>query len=126
MPSEILAIIAAPSPLRETVEGIVAALKQATGFDAVGLRLHEGDDYPFLGSEGYSDEFLEAENVLAVRSSDGGLCRNEDGTVSLECTCGLVVSGRADPASPLFTPAAAPGPTTRYLSSTCLPRMTLA
>jgi PAS domain S-box-containing protein len=103
VPSEILAIIAADKPVLETVEGVVAALKQATDFDAVGLRLQEGEDFPFIGAQGYSDEFLETENTLAARYPDGGLCRNPDGSVSLECTCGLVVSGQADPANPLFS-----------------------
>ena len=104
VPSEILEIIAAPLPIAETVEGIVAALKRATGFDAVGLRLEADDDYPFVASQGYTDEFLAAENVLALRSTDGGLCRDADGSVSLECTCGLVITGQTDPENPLFTP----------------------
>ena len=33
------------------------------------------------------------------------MCRDKDGNVSLECTCGLVISGKTDPANPLFTPA---------------------
>jgi diguanylate cyclase (GGDEF)-like protein/PAS domain S-box-containing protein len=101
--SEILGILAAPTPLPEACESVVAALRGTIGFDAVGLRLKEGDDYPFLASVGYSEEFLQAENTLAVRYPDGGVCRNEDGTVDLECTCGLVLRGDTDPANPLFT-----------------------
>jgi putative nucleotidyltransferase with HDIG domain len=82
---------------------IAAALQLATGLDAVGLRLRQGDDFPFVASLGYSDEFLAAENVLAERDAGGGLCRSDDGAVDLECTCGLVISGVTDPANPLFT-----------------------
>ena len=103
VPSQILGIIAAPTPVLETIEGIVVALKQATGFDAVGLRLKDDDDYPFVAAVGYSAAFLQAENALAMRYPDGGLCRDEDGAVSLECTCGLVLGGKTDPANPLFT-----------------------
>ncbi len=42
--------------------------------------------------------------MLAERGADGGVCRGKDGNVSLECTCGLVISGKTDPANPLFTP----------------------
>jgi PAS domain S-box-containing protein len=104
VPSQILQILTAPTSLRQAVDGIVAALKAATDFDAVGLRLQEGEDYPFIGAQGYTDEFLEAESTLAAHYPDGGLCRDADGNVSLECTCGLVVSGKTDPADPLFTP----------------------
>ena len=83
---------------------MVGVIKQAAGFDAVGLRLRTDEDYPFVASLGYSEEFLKAENTLAGKYPDGGLCRNEDGTVSLECTCGMIVSGKADPNNPLFTP----------------------
>ena len=103
VPAEILAILAAPTAMAETVDAVVAALKRATGFDAVGLRLQEGEDFPFLGAIGYSDEFLRAEDSLAVRYADGGLCRNADGSISLECTCGLIVTGETDPTNPLFT-----------------------
>jgi len=88
----------------EISKKIVSALKQATGFDAVGIRLREHDDYPFVASIGYSDEFLLAENTLTMKYPEGGLCRDKDGNVSLECTCGLLISGKADPANPLFTP----------------------
>ena len=102
--AEILTILTAATPVSQTADGIVAALKRATGFDAVGLRLQEGEDYPFAAALGYSAELLQAENSLAARYPDGGLCRDEDGAVSLECTCGLVLGGRTDPADPLFTP----------------------
>ncbi|MEI6452754.1 MAG: ATP-binding protein, partial [Actinomycetes bacterium] len=102
--AEILTILTTPVPLPRIVEGIVAALKQATSLDAVGLRLQEDGDYPFAAAVGYSAEFLQAENTLAVRYPDGGLCRDDDGAVSLECTCGLVLTGRGNPANPLFTP----------------------
>ncbi|MEI6210823.1 MAG: ATP-binding protein [bacterium] len=102
--ADILTHLAAHIPVPETAENIVATLKRATGFDAVGLRLFRGDDYPFIAAMGYTDEFLKAENALAARYPDGGLCRNADGSVALECTCGLVLGGSLDPANPLFTP----------------------
>jgi len=103
--SDILTILTRSSNNpKETVEGIVGVLKLATGFDAVGIRLRVGDDYPFVASLGYSDEFLLAENTLTMKYPEGGLCRDKDGNVSLECTCGLLISGKADPANPMFTP----------------------
>jgi PAS domain S-box-containing protein len=103
--SDILTILARSSlNSKEIAQRIVDVLKLATGFDAVGIRLQERDDYPFVASIGYSDEFLLAENTLTMKYPEGGLCRDKDGNVSLECTCGLLISGKADPANPLFTP----------------------
>ena len=103
-PAEILGLITSAASAQDVVDGVVAALKDATGLDAVGLRLRDGDDYPFKGSLGYPDEFLALENALAARTPEGGLCREPDGSVSLECTCGLVISRGTDPADPLYTP----------------------
>ena len=103
MQSEVLSVLTTTLTLPQTAEGIVAALKRATGLDAVGLRLREDEDYPFVAAVGYSDEFLQAENSVVMHYPDGGLCRDEDGALSLECTCGLVIAGSTDPTSPLFT-----------------------
>ncbi|MBI5805368.1 PAS domain S-box protein [candidate division TA06 bacterium] len=102
--SEVLKVLTMELSIMQTVEQVIGIIKQAAGFDAVGLRLRTDEDYPFVASLGYSEEFLKAENTLASKYPDGGLCRNEDGTVSLECTCGMIVSGKADPNNPLFTP----------------------
>jgi len=102
--SEVLKVINTDIPVEQTAAKVVAVIKQEAGFDAVGLRLKTESDYPFVASLGYSEEFLKAENTLTSKDPNGGLCRNEDGTVSLECTCGMIVSGKADPANPLFTP----------------------
>jgi PAS domain S-box-containing protein len=80
-------------------------LKTRTGFDAVGIRLQDGDDFPYLAQEGFPEDFLLTENTLTERGADGGVCRDGDGNASLECTCGLVISGKTDPANPLFTAA---------------------
>ena len=87
----------------DTIRDILLAIKQATAFDAVAIRLREGDDFPYYTTEGFTEDFVRAENSLAVRSEDGKVCRDKDGNLSLECTCGLVLSGRTDPANPLFT-----------------------
>ncbi|MEI8371178.1 MAG: HD-GYP domain-containing protein, partial [Planctomycetia bacterium] len=52
----------------------------------------------------YSDDFLRAENSLTTLEPGVGLCRTADGAVALDCTCGMVISGKTDPTNPLFTP----------------------
>ncbi len=100
---EILQILNEPGDLQETIQQVLAALKRRTGVDAVGLRLQEGDDFPYFVQDGFSKDFLLTENTLVERDKDGGVCRDKDGNVRLECTCGLVISGRTDPSNPLFT-----------------------
>jgi hypothetical protein len=78
-------------------------MKAKTGVDVVGIRLQEGDDFPYFVQDGFSADFLLTENTLTERGADGGVCRDKDGHIRLECTCGLVLSGKTDPANPFFT-----------------------
>jgi hypothetical protein len=78
-------------------------IKAKTGLDAVGIRMQSGDDFPYFVQNGFSNDFLLKENTLIERGADGGVCRDKAGRICLECTCGLVLTGRTNPANPLFT-----------------------
>lgn len=100
---QVLAMLSDSQPMSRTAEQILSAIRQATGFNAVGIRLKEGDDFPYHGALGFSLSFLLAEDSLMAYARDGAVCRDADGQVKLECTCGLVLSGKTDPSNPLFT-----------------------
>jgi len=100
---EVLDILNEPRALPDAIQRIVGMLKTRTGFDAVGLRLQDGEDFPYSAQDGFSKTFLLTENTLIERDKEGGVCRDKNGSVCLECTCGLVVSGKTDATSPLFT-----------------------
>jgi len=102
--TRVLEILNEPTDFHDSIRHILAALKQVTGYDAVGIRMQSGEDYPYYDQNGFADEFLLTENSLVVRDHNGFACRWPDGSVMLECTCGLVISGKTDPHHPLFTP----------------------
>ena len=101
--AKVLSVLNEPLDWADAVTRIVTTIKAETGFDAVGIRLRDGDDFPYFIQDGFSADFLLTENSLLSRGGDGGLCRDIDGNVRLECTCGLVLSGQTDPENPLFT-----------------------
>ena len=101
--TEILHRLNEPGDLHDAIQSVIATLKTRIGFDAVGFRLQDGDDFPYFVQDGFSKDFLLTENTLVERGADGGVCRDKDGNIKLECTCGLVISGKTDPANPLFT-----------------------
>jgi PAS domain S-box-containing protein len=103
MGQEILRILNEPGDLHEAIQRIIVVLKTVTGVDAVGLRLQDGEDFPYFAQEGFSKDFLLAENTLIKRDKDGVVCRDKDDNICLECTCGLVIAGKTDPSSPLYT-----------------------
>ena len=102
--TEILSILNdPPTSIAETIELILNSIKRKTGFDAVGIRLRSGEDFPYFVQNGFSQDFLLKENSLLALDEHGSVCKDENGNISLECTCGLVISGQADPTNPLFT-----------------------
>jgi len=103
MGQEILLELSKEENLHTAIQHVIGLLKSTTGVDAVGIRLEDGDDFPYFYQEGFPQDFLQKENSLLARSRDGGVCRDDCGNVCLECTCGLVISGRSNPANPLFT-----------------------
>ncbi len=70
---------------------------------AVGIRLADGDDYPYFETRGFPPEFVRAESRLCVPAADGGVVRDAAGHPALECMCGNVLRGRFDPSKPFFT-----------------------
>ena len=94
---EIRTLVERSLNLEECLRDVVGAIKERTGSDAVGIRLQEGEDFPYAAQDGFSTLHLRAENSLIERDAIGGVCRDEFGDVSLACACGLVLSGRNDP-----------------------------
>ena len=101
--NEILRILNEPASRVESVQHILAAIKKQTGMEALGMRLKNGDDFPYFAQVGFPDDFLLKENSIVERNENGAPCRDCNGRVCLECTCGLVISGKADLSHPLFT-----------------------
>lgn len=104
MSREILQILNEPDDSNLSIHQILSVLKSKTEFDAVGIRLIAGEDYPYYAQTGFTDDFLLKENSLVERNANGDVCRDENGKISLECTCGLILSGNDNSNDPLFTP----------------------
>ena len=82
---------------------IVEVIKDYTGIDAVGIRLQEGDDYPYYVFEGFPDDHILMENSLCAYDAQGKPYRDEMGKPVLECMCGNIIRGRFDPSKPFFS-----------------------
>lgn len=87
----------------ELVRSVATFFQQQSGCEAVGIRLKEGDDYPYFEARGFPKEFVQVENQLCQRDASGQLVRDSLGHPIIECMCGNVISGRFDPSKPFFT-----------------------
>jgi PAS domain S-box-containing protein len=101
---QILQIINSAESTRELIKPIVACLKNWSGFQAVGIRLREGDDFPYFETSGFPDQFLLMETSLCQVDERNELIRDSRSNPVLECMCGNILSGRFDPSKPFFTP----------------------
>src|SRR3989339_46277 len=102
---EILETLNRPNNIIKLISDILHMLKENTGIEAVGIRLREGEDYPYYVTNGFPDPFLEAENYLCARDAAGEIIRDSKGNPYLDGRCGNVLRGRTDPALPFFTEA---------------------
>jgi PAS domain S-box-containing protein len=100
---EILAVLNLPENSKHPIQSVLEVLKKRTGFDAVGIRLKDGKDFPYYVQDGFPADFLRTENPLVGSSEAGDVCRNPDGRISLKGACGRVLSGKTDPSNPRFT-----------------------
>jgi PAS domain S-box-containing protein len=118
--SSILEIINQKEKGQDIIRRILQLVKDLTGFDAVGIRLHEGDDYPYFEVNGFSEDFVSHENYLCARDESGQTVLDSQGQPILECMCGSVILGHADPAAPFFTQGGSfwTNSTTNLLAST--------
>ena len=70
----------------------------------MGVRLREGDDFPYFETRGFSAEFVESENYLCQRDLNDQILRDDLGKPLLDCMCGNILCGRFDAKLPFFTP----------------------
>lgn len=100
---EVLKLANEPLSFEDAASRLTAMLQTWSGCEAVGLRLRRGPDFPYYENRGFQAEFVQAENSLCARTSEGRLRRSPQGEPILECLCGSVIRGRTDPAQPFFT-----------------------
>lgn len=101
--AEILRTLNSSSSMEDSINLILDAIARETGCEAAGIRLRQGNDFPYFVQKGFPRDFILRENTLMTGDTDNGLCRDKKDDISLECMCDLVISGHTDPANPLFT-----------------------
>ncbi|MFC1770229.1 hypothetical protein ACFLZI_04185 [Nitrospirota bacterium] len=100
----ILGRLSSPDEDKEVCSDILSSLKKMLQFEAIGLRIKSGADYPYFVTQGFPEHFIEAERFLCSTDPNGMFITDSDGIPQLECMCGTVISGRTDPSRSFFTP----------------------
>jgi PAS domain S-box-containing protein len=100
---KLLSLINSRNQIHDLMKLVTALLRDWSGCEAVGIRLQDGEDFPYFETNGFSDEFLKAENKLCSYNELGEPIRDSQGRVFLECMCGNIISGRFNPFMSFFT-----------------------
>ena len=85
------------------IHELTRIFQQITGCEAIGVRLRQGDDFPYFETRGFDDDFVQAENSLCARDRHGELIRDYCGHPAMDCMCGNIICERFDPSRPFFT-----------------------
>ena len=69
----------------DIIRQIISEIKDFSGMEAVGIRLKEGEDYPYYATNGFPDDFVETERYLCTRDPQGEIICDISGNPVL-CT----------------------------------------
>jgi PAS domain S-box-containing protein len=100
---QFLRVVNNSAGVADLIQAAATFFQQQSGCEAVGIRLREGDDYPYYEARGFPREFVQAENRLCARDKAGEVIRDSAGNPVLECMCGNIICGRFDPSKPFFS-----------------------
>jgi len=88
---------------KEIIEKILNLLKEFTGFETIGIRLKEGEDFPHYVTTGFPEHFVGAERYQCNRDESNKMVRKSNENPFLECMCENVITGKTNPAKSFFT-----------------------
>jgi PAS domain S-box-containing protein len=99
---QVFTICNSVSSKTDFIRDLLSFFKSFSGCEAVGIRLRNGDDFPYFETTGFSKEFVEMEISLCAYDEGGNLLRESGGDPVLECMCGNVIRGRYDATKPFL------------------------
>ncbi len=106
--------------IEDLVQSVMVFLHEQSGCEAIGLRLQDGEDYPYYAVQGFPAEFVTTESSLCAHDCMGCTIRGCDGLPELECLCGNIIRGLFSPILPFISPGGSfwTNSTTELISTT--------
>jgi PAS domain S-box-containing protein len=85
------------------IENLVSLFKGYSNADGVGIRLKDGDDFPYYCTSGFSAEFIAKAQLLCKYKENGSTSSDGAGNTIYDCLCGAVISKNIDSKFPYIT-----------------------
>ena len=79
----------------DLVHSAINFFQEFSGFEAVCIRLKDGDDYPYFETSGFPAKFVKLENSLCVKNALGEIICDSDGYpigISMNLKAGMFIS----------------------------------
>ncbi|MGA8180490.1 MAG: PAS domain S-box protein [Desulfobacterales bacterium] len=100
---DLLKLINSADDRKVLLKSVSHYLKKWSGCEAVGIRLKDGDDFPYFETSGFPEAFVRLESHLCAYDENGEVKRDAEGNPMLDCMCGNILQGRFDPGKSFFT-----------------------
>ena len=100
---ELLHHINISDTISELLKRVVTFLAERSACAHIGIRLREGNDFPYVETLGFSEGYLQAENRLLPQSQNRDVVHDRTGIPVLDCMCSNILEGHFDPSQPFFT-----------------------
>ncbi|HEY3420262.1 MAG TPA: ATP-binding protein [Methanomassiliicoccales archaeon] len=101
--AEFLRLVNESTGTCDLIQKATTYFQNSSGVEAVGIRIREGNDYPYYEARGFPHRFLQLENSLCARDENGCPLLDELGEPVMECTCGTLIRGIFNPSKPYYT-----------------------
>jgi len=85
------------------IRKLLKRIKEFTLVDAIGIRLKQGEDYPYYEINGFTKAFVTQGISLYSYDQNGSLISAPKGKPLLACMCGRIISNRTEPQKSCFT-----------------------
>ncbi len=99
----ILSILKTRNKWKQLIKDVLVVVKDYTEMEAIGVRLKEGEDFPYFEAIGFPKSFVEERKYLCTRNEKGEIIYDNKGNPYLGCIYGDVIYGRTDSSLPYFT-----------------------
>ena len=100
---DVLQLLNESGEKKKLISDLLKLFKNDGQYDAIGIRLLDGNDYPYYATSGFPGEHTKTENRLCAVDDKGEIICDSRNHPILECMCGNVICGRFDPSKPFFT-----------------------
>jgi len=101
--TKVLRLVACCPDRSTLIRSVVHVFREQCGFESVGIRLKDGEDFPYFETSGFDAEFVEREKCRCCHDSSGVPVRDDQSAPTLTCLCGEVIRGQCDRSRPGFT-----------------------